>query len=251
MVSGRSSPAATDSSTDRVPVTRPGLDGRGRGAWHPSKARTDVAEHRQVPGTQAGLERTSVMPRADVAGCQAPASSRKAALRHGPAHLDAPYAEMPIEVSGPTGVMSSTDPAGCLAPGHVSSRPDSDPDFAEGLRRADVLDCVGRYPAYVRERHLDDPEHLGERDLASRPRQPVAALRPALALHEPRVAKLEQDVLEEPEQDRLRLGDPLSLHRPRPLRGRELDGGPDGVVGLGRDAHSPAYAPARCCIASR
>ena len=53
---------------------------------------------------------------------------------------------------------------------------------------------------------------------AAGPRKPVAALRPALAAHEPRVAQVDQDVLEELERDLLRLRDPLALDRARRRR---------------------------------
>ena len=47
-------------------------------------------------------------------------------------------------------------------------------------------------------------------------RQPVAALHPALALHEPGVAQLEQDVLEELGRNRLRARELLALDGPLP-----------------------------------
>ena len=79
---------------------------------------------------------------------------------------------------------------------------------------------------------------------SARPREPVAAVRPALALDEPAVAQLEQDVLEELERDVLRLGDPLALGRPL-ARSRELERRAQRVVHLCGDPHVRILTPAR------
>src|SRR5207248_7349536 len=79
-------------------------------------------------------------------------------------------------------------------------------------------------------------------------RQPVTPLGSALALHEPRVLEVEEDVLEELERDLLRLRDPVALDRTA-VRGRgELRARPDRVVDLRRDPHcGPKRSPRRVC----
>src|SRR5262249_18341748 len=89
----------------------------------------------------------------------------------------------------------------------------------------------------ARERPVDRTDHVGEVDLAGRPAEPVAALGPALAAHEPRVPEVGHDVLEELDRDRLRLRDPLAFDR-RIVRSGELPQRTDRVVRLRRDAHA-------------
>src|SRR5690606_11508106 len=67
--------------------------------------------------------------------------------------------------------------------------------------------------------------------------QPVAALRPPLAPHDPRLAEGGQDVLEEVDRDALGLGDAVALDRPLPRPGGEVHGGPHRIVDLGCHAH--------------
>ena len=102
----------------------------------------------------------------------------------------------------------------------------------------------GRCAADAGERAVDRADHVGERDLVGGPGEPVAAVGAAPALDDPGVAQLEQDVLQEAQRDRLAGGQPLALHRGVALgRGGELHRRPQGVVGLGRDAHAAeAYA---------
>ena len=75
-----------------------------------------------------------------------------------------------------------------------------------------VLELLGANAAHVRERPLDRADDVREGDLARRLREPVAALRAALARDEPGVLEVEQDLLEEPERDRLRARERLRLH---------------------------------------
>ena len=70
-----------------------------------------------------------------------------------------------------------------------------------------------------------------------RPGEQVAAGGAAPAVHDPRAAEVEEDVLEEVHRDLLRLGDPLRAHGRVAVSG-ELDRGADGVVGLGGGAHA-------------
>ena len=69
----------------------------------------------------------------------------------------------------------------------------------------------------------------------------MAAVGPAAALDEARLAQALQDVLQELHGDVLGARERLGLHRPRGLVAllgdRELDAGADGVVDLGGDAH--------------
>ena len=116
-------------------------------------------------------------------------------------------------------------------------RPDGDPGIAEGRGGAGVLHLLGPLPAYVRDRALDRPDHVGKRDLLWRPGQPVAPFRAALALHEPGVLEVEQDALEELKRDLLSLGDQIALLRYSAWRRRELRSRAQRVVHLRRDPH--------------
>jgi hypothetical protein len=70
------------------------------------------------------------------------------------------------------------------------------------------------------------------------PVEPVAAVDAALAVHEPGVAQVRKDVLEEALGDALRGRDRLGAHEPAArLGGGQLGGGAHGVVGLGGDLH--------------
>jgi hypothetical protein len=53
---------------------------------------------------------------------------------------------------------------------------------------------------------LDRPDHVGDTDVVCRPGEPVAALDSTLAVHEPGVPQLEEDVLEELEGGLLLVG---------------------------------------------
>src|SRR4029079_1477649 len=82
------------------------------------------------------------------------------------------------------------------------------------------------------------PDLMGKCDLRARPRQPVAALDAALAPHEPCVAKVAEDVLEELERNLLGLRDALALDVDAVLDGGELDAGSQGVVSLRGNPHA-------------
>jgi hypothetical protein len=97
-----------------------------------------------------------------------------------------------------------------------------DPDVAKRLRRAGVLDLLGALAANVGYWALDGSDHLGERDLLGRLREPVAPFGTALALDEAGVLEVEQDVLEELKRDLLCLGDPVALLRRARCRCCEL-----------------------------
>src|SRR6266508_4225772 len=91
----------------------------------------------------------------------------------------------------------------------------------------------------ARQRTLHRADDLGERDPLGGPGELEASLRPALALHDPRMLQLAQDVQKELQRDTLRGGDLLGLDRPV-LGGRaELCDGPNRIIGLGGDAHRP------------
>ena len=119
----------------------------------------------------------------------------------------------------------------------AQGRPQVEPDVAERLGRAGVLELVGPHPAHARDRPLDRADHVRDGDLLGRAREPVAALDAALARDEPRVAQVEEDVLEELRRDRLRSGDALALDGPLAGGDGELDRRPHRVVHLRRDAH--------------
>ena len=105
-----------------------------------------------------------------------------------------------------------------------------------GVRGAFVFELLGAHAADVRERALDGSDHVRERDLARRAREPVAAFRAALAGDDAGVLEIEQDVLEEAQRHRLRARERLGLDVPFALR-RELDGRTKRVVGLRRESH--------------
>src|SRR6185437_2974899 len=99
-----------------------------------------------------------------------------------------------------------------------------------------VLDLLRAHATDVRERAVDRPDDVREADLVGRAREPVAALRPAPARDDARVAEVGEDVLEEVRRDRLRLCDALALRRAVACGG-ELDACSDRVVGLRGDSH--------------
>ena len=66
---------------------------------------------------------------------------------------------------------------------------------------------------YVREPAFDGAHHVGQRDLARRAREQVAAVGTAPGAHDARVPKLGEDPLEERERDRLRLSQALARRR--------------------------------------
>src|SRR5262245_52730829 len=125
------------------------------------------------------------------------------------------------------------------------ARPHGEPDLLQGLRRPLVRDVVGPKPADVGERALDRADHLGEGDLVRRPREPVAAVGAALGAHEPGLAEVAEDVLEELERHLLRLGEALALDVDALLDRGQLDAGPQRVVDLGGDAHASILTACR------
>ena len=90
-------------------------------------------------------------------------------------------------------------------------RAHGDPDSLQVLGGARVVDVLGRLAADAGQRALDGADDVGERDLLGRLGEPVAALGAALAAHEPRVAQVGEDVLEE-----LRAGCPGRWRARRP-----------------------------------
>ena len=70
-----------------------------------------------------------------------------------------------------------------------------------------------------------------------RAREPVAALGAALAAHEPALAQVAEDVLEELRRDLLRVRDRVRLRQLVLAGDGQLDRGAHGVVDLRGDAH--------------
>jgi hypothetical protein len=117
---------------------------------------------------------------------------------------------------------------------HASQRrADRDPDLAQGLGRAVVLERVRLGARQVRERAVDGADDVGQRDLVRRAAQQVAAVDTAAALDDAGVAQVAEDVLEEAQGDALRVGDRLALYGLGTSECGELDRGPKGVVGFG------------------
>ncbi len=81
-------------------------------------------------------------------------------------------------------------------------------------------------------------DHVCERDLLGRPREPVTALGSALAEDETGVLEVEENVLEEFERNLLSLGDPVALDGPLAGGGREFCTRPHGVIDLCRNTHA-------------
>ena len=120
--------------------------------------------------------------------------------------------------------------------------PDGDPDLDERLGRAAVVELVGPDVTDLGERPLDGADDVRQADLGRGASQPEAALVAALAGDDAGPLQLEQDVEQELPGDVLGGRQRLRLHRPGVLERGELDDGPDGVVGLGRDPHTPILA---------
>jgi len=59
------------------------------------------------------------------------------------------------------------------------------PDRLQGLRRAGVVERLRRLAAHAGERALDGADHIRDGDLGGRALEPVAAVGPALAAHQP------------------------------------------------------------------
>src|SRR4051812_34234621 len=127
----------------------------------------------------------------------------------------------------------------------AQARTHRDPHLLQRLGGAVVDDVLGALAAHRRERSLDRADDVGDRDLARRPVEPVAALGAALAADETGVAHVAEDVLEELQRDALRLGERLALRRLSGLGGGELHRRADRVVDLRRDAHGARFSRTR------
>src|SRR5579862_1424695 len=121
-------------------------------------------------------------------------------------------------------------------------RPELEPDVAQLRRRARVFELVRPHAAHGRDRPLELADHVGDRDLLGRPREPVAALRAALARHEPTAPQLGEDALEELRRDLLRRGELLGRGQAVGMGG-ELHHRPERVVDSGRDPHALIVIP--------
>jgi len=97
----------------------------------------------------------------------------------------------------------------------------------------------------VGEGALYGPDHVGEGDRLRRAGEPVAAPGASPGAHKPSVLELQQDVLEELERDVLCLGQLLALDGLLVGRSRQLERGPDRVVGFGGDSHFVTMARCR------
>ena len=107
-----------------------------------------------------------------------------------------------------------------------------DPDVAQVLGVAAVLDRLRGGRLDVGDRPLDGADDVGDRHLVGGTGEPVAALGAAAGADDAVVLQLQQDVLEELQGNVLGRGQALSLDRAL-VRGGELDGSPHRVVGLG------------------
>ena len=96
-----------------------------------------------------------------------------------------------------------------------------------------VFDRLRRHRLDVRDRALDRADDVGDGHLGGRAGEPVAAFGAAAGAHQSLVLQLQQDVLEELEGDVLGGREALSLDGFPFAGGGKLDGGADGVIGLG------------------
>ena len=127
---------------------------------------------------------------------------------------------------------------------HVAHRAAKlEPGLTERRGRAGVGEILRPLPADACDRPLDGSDHIGDRDLRRWAPKRVAAFDATLARHELRVAKLEEDVLEELLRDGLRGRDALALDEP--VRGGELEHGPERVIDLGGDPHGASVTRPR------
>ena len=114
----------------------------------------------------------------------------------------------------------ATTSASVTALEHLADvRPQRDPHLPQRPGAVAVLELIGRLAAHRRERPLDRPHDLGNRDLIGGAAEPVPAVRARPTSHEPLLPQLAEDVPEERVRDVLRLRDRLALRR-RGLRRR-------------------------------
>ena len=91
----------------------------------------------------------------------------------------------------------------------------------------------GRHRLDVRDRALDRADDVGDGHLGGRAGEPVAAFGAAAGADQALVLQLQQDVLEELQGDVLGGRQTLPLDGFALAGGGQLDGGADGVIGLG------------------
>jgi len=111
-----------------------------------------------------------------------------------------------------------------------------DPDPLQGVRALVVRHRLGPQPVDRHQRAVDGTDHVGDRDARGVLRQPPAPGLPTLRVHDPRLAQVRQDRLEEVVRDLLELAELLGAHRTRGIpfgAGRHLDEGAQRVVRLG------------------
>src|SRR4028119_276334 len=192
--------------------TRPGTDER---AWSRLRGKRLL---RRAPGANGSLGRLVVHPRFGVAG-----------------ELDDLVGKLAVDEIGQGDGFEDGPHAGA----------DGDPDVLQVFGGAGVLDGFGPLAADVREGPLDGAYDAGEPDLIWRQREPVAARGAALRPDEARALEVMEDVLHELVRDALGVGDPLALEWPRAFGGglRQLGGGPERVVRLGRDLQAIPRSP--------
>ena len=120
--------------------------------------------------------------------------------------------------------------------------PDRDPDVAQALGRALVVEILRSRLVDVRERPLDRPDDVGDGDVCGWTGEPIAALGAAPGLDQASVLHLQQDVLQELQGDSLGLREVAALDRLAILCGRQLERCSYGVIGLGADPHTTIVA---------
>src|SRR5829696_5595228 len=120
---------------------------------------------------------------------------------------------------------------------------DGDPDLLQGFGGAWILHGLRPLAPDVSQRSFDGAYHLGQRYILGGAGQPVAAGRPAAGAYDTRALQVVQDVLHELLGDTLGLGDPLPFNGPRSFcrRARQLGGGPQRVISLGRNLQAPSH----------
>ena len=129
-------------------------------------------------------------------------------------------------------------------------RAQRDPYPLQRLGRARVADVLRPLPAHAEKLTVDRPDDVRERDLVRRPGQPESAVRAALAAHQAAAPQVRQDRLEELAGNVLSLGELLGGDM-AVLRGGELDGRAQRVVGTCGESHERNYAASRPVFSHR
>ncbi len=116
--------------------------------------------------------------------------------------------------------------------------PRRDPDVLEHLGGLVVGDRLGAQAVDADQRAVDGADDVGDTHVTRAGGQPPAAGLAALADHDAGPTHVREDRLQEAVRDLLQPAELLGAHRPTVVTIGDLDEGPEGIVGLGGDAHA-------------